>query len=67
MDELVGEAISVAVEVRLGVGVAVKNPGVKLKVEEGYAGVKLTIGVNDAVAVGFVGGGLIMIATNPRQ
>jgi hypothetical protein len=63
----VGGRYSVAVAVQVVVGVAVKNDGVKLKVGDGSAGVRLIIGVSDSVAVGVVGGGLTITATHPRQ
>jgi hypothetical protein len=41
--------------------------GVKLKVAEGNAGVRLKIAVVDAMAAGVTGPGLIITATHPRQ
>jgi len=64
---MVGGKYSVALAVHVGIGVLVSIAGVKLKVAEGNAGVRLKIAVVDAVAAGVTGPGLIITATHPRQ
>jgi hypothetical protein len=64
---LLGRMYRVAVAVQVGLGVPVMIAGVKLKVGEGDAGVRLKIAVVDAVAAGVTGPGLIITATHPRQ
>jgi len=69
--ELVGGIVSVAIAVAVGVivevGTIVRVKGVKLKVGDKAASVRLGVAVSNAVAVGVAAPGLIIIATPPRQ